>query len=182
MGTISFTNIFYWYWFLIAKRTLDLLNFLILIFIIPILPYAIVACKILNESDEHKRAFYGDGSIMILCSGILCSFFAMLFEHRNEIEKNVSKLINSVLFILFIIILFIFYEAQLNFARRWSDINLVIALTTVILIITLFASLYLNFRLKIDNNEVQKFIEETKRKRIEAKAKKTFKSKGGTRV
>lgn len=182
MGTISLINIIYWYWFIITKRTLDFLNFLIVIFIFPILPYAIVAYKILNESDEHKKAFYGDGSIMILCSGILCSFIAMLFENRNETEKKLSLFINLILIIFFILITFVFVDAQLNFSRSWGDINWVIGLTTGILIITLLSALYLNFRLKVEYTEVQNFIEEIKRKRIEEKASKLNKSKGGTRV
>lgn len=182
MNAFSLTNIFYWYWFLISKRTIDFLNFILVIFIFPILPYGIVAYKILHETSEHKKAFYGDGSLMILCSGILCSFVAMLFEHKTESEKKLNSLINLVLIMLFIIITFVFVDAQMTFERDWSYIFKIVGFTSVIIVITVLSALYLNFRLKINYAEVEKFIEEIKKKRIEQKAAKSNKSKGGTRV
>ena len=182
METFSFTNMFYWYWFLISKRTLDFLNFILIIFIFPILPYAIVAYKLMHETDEHARAFYGDGSIIILCSGILCSFVAMLFEHKNENQKKINLFLNLIMIILFIVITLIFIDCQLTFSRSWNYINNIVGITTVILILTVLAALYLNFRLQINYVEVEKFIEDIKRKRLEDKALKSSRSRGGTRV
>lgn len=182
METFSFRNIIYWYWFIISKHTLDFLNFILVIILFPILPYAIVSYKLMNETDEHMRSFYGDGSLMILCSGILCSFVAMLFEHKTENEKKINLFINLVLIIFFIIITFIFVDAQLTFGREWEYINRIYAITSTIIIITILAALYLNFRLKINYTEVENYIEEEKRKKIERRAAKSNKSKGGTRV
>ncbi len=182
MESLSLTSMFYWYWYLISRRTLDFLNFILVIFIFPILPYAIVAYNLMKETEAHQKAFYGDGSLMILCSGILCSFVAMLFEHKNDTEKKLNLFINLILIILFIVITIVFMDAQMNFSRDWAYINRIITITSFILIVTVLASLYLNFRLKINYSDVESFIEEVKRKRIEKKAAKSNKSKGGTRV
>jgi small-conductance mechanosensitive channel len=182
MGTITFKDIINWYWFLISRRKLDFLIFILIIFILPILPYAIVSFKLISETDEHLRTFYGDGSIMILCSGILCSFVSMLFEHRTETEKKINLLINLVLIIFFVIITFIFVDCQLTYLRNWRFISCIIIITSVIYLMTILAALYLNFRLKINYSEVQKFVEEIRRERIDIKAAKSKKSKGGTRV
>ena len=182
MDKFSFINILNWYWFLISRRTLDFLIFMLVIFVFPILPYAIVAFKLMNQSDEHLRIFYGDGTIMILCSGILCSFVAMLFEHKSEEGKKLNLFINISLTIIFIILTIIFVDSQLNFFRDWCYIQNIIIVTSVTIIITILAALYLNFRVKINYADVEQFVEEVKRKRIDRKAKKSKQSKGGTKV
>lgn len=182
MDKFSLINILNWYWFLISKRTLDLLIFLMVIFIFPILPYGIVAFKLMNQTDEHQRSFYGDGSIMILCSGILCSFVAMLFEHKTEDGKKINQFFNISLIIIFIILTVIFIDCQLNFSRDWYHIQTIFFVTSATVFITILATLYLNFRFKINYAEVELFVEAIKRKRIDRKAAKSRQSKGGTKV
>ena len=159
MEPFSLKNIIYWYWFLISQKTIDFLIFITVIFIFPVFPYLVIAFKLRNASDDHLRAFYGDGSIIILCSAILCSFVAMLFEHKNENQKKINLLINLVLIILFISLTLLFIDCQLNFSRDWCFIQTIIIISAGIFFITILAASYLNFRLKINYADVLEFIE-----------------------
>jgi hypothetical protein len=179
---ISISYLYNFYSYLFQKKRADFSIFFILTFIFSLLPYIIVWFSIINVNDENQRSFFGDGSIIALCSGILCSYFAILFDYKGEKEKKDNIIINLLLILFYIFLLLVFRGCQLNFNRSWDFIDCIGILSTFVLIITMFSAMYLNFRIKINYNDVEQFIEEKQRKKFERDALKKKKSKSGIDV
>ena len=179
---MNFKYLYYWYKFLYLKQRTNLCIFLIIIFVLPVLPYLIVSFKLFYFGEEQMRLFYGDGSIILLCSGILCSFISILFEHRDEIEKKRNTLMNLGMIVFYVIITVIFIDCQLNFDRKWPFIFIIFLITSIIFLITMLVALYLNFKVNVNYNDVIKLIQESETKKIARKADTSKKSKSGIKV
>lgn len=179
---LSFSYLYNFYIYLFQKKKTDFSIFFIITFIFSLLPYIIVWITIIQLNDAKQKVFFGDGSIIALCSGILCSYFAILFDFKGEKEKKDNIVIYLLLILFYIILLFVFRSCQLNFDRSWCFINGIGFLSTLVLIITMFCAMYLNFKVTIKNNDIEKFIEEKKMKKIEKDALIKNKSKSGVNV
>ena len=187
-----FKFVWCFYQYLFTKKPIDLIIFLLLTFLLPFVPYIWVAIELClaQEADEHLRAFYGDGSMISLCAGILCAYFAILFDYENQEQggnnnqeqKRFNALINIGLIFLFLIFLFVFKHCQLTFYRSWSFIYQILAISGVGLIITFGAATYLNFNKKVDYAELKKFIDERQSRKTAIRANKTTKTQDGVQL
>jgi hypothetical protein len=178
----SLKNLFYFYRYLLHKKTNDFLIFFLITFVLALFPYFVVWFSIINLSSEKQQAFYGDGSIIIFCSALLCNYFSMLFEYRSDGEKKRNIVINLVLVLLYVTTVLYFRECQLNFDRSWSFICQTSIISGILLLLTLLIAMYLNFNIHINYKDVQDHIEELKLKKIERQVQKKKKSKGGIEV
>jgi hypothetical protein len=169
-----------------VNKTGEAVRFFIITFILSLLPYIIVAINLRNETDAHLRGFFGDGSILTLCTGIMCSYLMMLFDFNfkkpNEKAAVRTSIVILILFLIYIGIGFQFYFCQLNFNRAWGYINPVICLSGALLLFTFLVAFYLQFTEKITSIEITNFIEAQEKEKIEKKAKNTSSSQEGTAV
>ena len=170
------------YRYILAKKRPEFFTFFIITFVLALLPYFLVWWEINSLPDDKQRSFYGDGSVIILCSGILCSYFGMLFDFKDDQEKRWNKVYNLVLVIIYILLLFVFYKCQLNFNRTWSFISTIVIISALTLILTLLAALFLNFKQHVIYAEVIKYDNELNAKKMEKQALKQSKSKSGINV
>lgn len=179
---ISTSYICNFYCYLFEKKRKEFFIFLIITFIFSLLPYIVVFSSIITMDEVNQRSFFGDGSIISLCSGILCSYFAILFEFKSEDEKKDNIIIYLILILFYICLLFVFYKCQLNFNRSWEFICCIIILSAFVLIVTLFSAMYINFKSQIQYSDLEKYILEKKKKKVKKDSGNTKISKNGTQV
>lgn len=172
--------------FLVANKRGELVRFILVTFLLSLLPYIIVSLSLWNATDIHKRGYYGDGSILTLCAGIMCSYLTMLFDFNFKKPNDKTAVRTSIVIILmlvfYVLITVLFAFCQNNFDRNKGFIVFVVSCSTILLILTFFASCYLQFIEKVTPNEVINFAEERQRIKIENKTKKPFSSQEGTAV
>lgn len=159
------------YCFLFLNKKKELISFFLITFILPLLPYLLVSYKLFNQSDSHQRAYYGDGSMLTLCAGILCSYFVILFEFKSENQKQTNSILNIVFVIGYVLMTFIFLECQLNFDRNWDFIHSIYIVSGILLLFTFLSAAYLNFEKNCDYKEMYDFFQERNRLKMTKKSK-----------
>ena len=182
MFETNIENLRNFYCYVFEKKRLELIIFLIVNYVFSLLPIVIVSLFVFKLDDATQKGFFGDGSIISLCMGILCTYFSLLFDFKSETEKNKNIIINLVLVIIYVLSFLFFKECQLHFSRSWPFIYTVTFISFIYLIFTFFCSLYLNFRYNVDAADLEKYVEEKKRKKIENAASSKTTSKTGVRV
>lgn len=178
----SFAYLIQFYRYVFAKKKMEFAIFFLITFVFSLFPFLILWWKVHGLGDKEQRGFFGDGSILALCSGILCSYFAILFDYKTEKEKHLNTIVNIGLVLLYFSLSYAFIDCQLNFDRSWCYITDIIILSGLVLILTLFCAMYLTFKEKVDFADVQKYTDEVNAKKIEKESLKKSKSKNGTSV
>jgi hypothetical protein len=178
----SFGYLYQFYRYVLAKRKMEFAIFFSITFIFSLFPFLILWWEVHGLGDKEQRGFFGDGSILTLCSGILCSYFAILFDYKNEKEKHLNTIVNIGLVILYFTLSYVFIKCQLNFDRNWCFITNIVMLSGFVLLLTIFCAMYLTFKEKVEFADVQKYSEEVKAKKIEKELLKKTKSKKGVSV
>lgn len=188
-------NIHYYYnffEFLFFRKTKDLILFFVIIFFLSLLPYIVVAINLDYSNNEQILSFYGDGSILTLCTGILLSYYTVFLypsnknentqnNGDNQISNNPYDLINVLLFVIYALVLIQFYFCQ----TRDRDVNMILKVffgSILLLIFTFGVAVYLHFRDKVSFAEIQKYIDEKKEKKLSKKAKDTNKTDDGVQL
>lgn len=188
-------NINYYYnffEFLFLRKTKDLIIFFSMIFFLSLLPYIIVAINLDYSDSKQLKSFYGDGSILTLCTGILLSYYTVFLypshktengneNNSNQESKNPFDLINISLIAIYGIVLLQYYFCQTN-DRDTKMIVKVIIGSFLLLIFTFGISAFLHFRDKVSFAEIQKYIEEKKEKELSQKANETKKTDDGVQL
>ncbi len=131
--------------YLWAKKRLDLLVHLIILFILPTLPYIYISIKILYKSFDTQISYFGDGSIISLCIGIICAYFGRTHDYQNDGQKSKHRFFNVFAVILYITLLLFFIECQLTSPRSLCFIYGIVALSFIVLLFTVLGSLILTF-------------------------------------
>lgn len=181
----DFIYLMYFYRYLFCKRGKEVLLVIVFNFIIGLLPILMLIFFELDDfTSEQKLQFYGDGSLIIFCFGVLMSFVNFNFNfllNKNEIEiKNIS--VNKALLFCFCLLYYffsykLFERAQLNFAKDWCFVISLNAVSFFFLIIAFFFVLYMKFADEIDYAIVNPFREEIIRKKQVANASKKEETK-----
>jgi len=173
------------YEFLVFKKGKKLFIFLLIVFVSSLLPYIIVARSLDYDNQVQLKNYYGDGSILTLCSGILLSYFTVFFNSKkkkqDEERKDDDILIAIAFLIIYALVLLQFYLCQTE-NRDWTMIINVIIESTLLLLLTLGVSAFLHFREDISYLDIQKYIEEKKEKKLSKKAKDTKKTNDGVQL
>ena len=159
----------YFYRYLIDKEWKDLLILVGINFILGLLPIAIVWFYVMSLNDCQQRAFYGDGTVIIFCFGVLVSFTGHLFEFKN-INDNKNRILLYIFLIpVYVIAILFFKESQLNFDRSWEFIRWVILVSTLLLVISLFVVCYLKFSMKFNYSIIHPYKEQIQLQKKEKK-------------
>ena len=164
------------YKYLFANRRRELIIFIFITFLLPTGPYMYVALKLINDVEEHRKSYYGDGSMITLCAGILCAYFVMLFEFKSEEERVDNTLMNLLLLGFYVVLFLVFAECQLNFDRSWCFNKQIFVLSSLLLLTTSLIAVYFNFKKNFDYPEVDKYLKESDQKVTENKASKVNKT------
>ncbi|GAA3935711.1 hypothetical protein [Hymenobacter algoricola] len=176
---VNFTYFFSFYQYLFASKKKEMMAFIIITFILPVVPYIWVALKL---EESSKRAFYGDGSMLTLCAGILCTYFILIFDFEDEDAKKRNILINLVLFLLYLFILYVFIECQLTLNRSWVFITVIEWISGVILFITFIIGTYFYFHKNAIYTEVEEFKKNRQAKKIAEKAEEVTQTTDGIKL
>lgn len=171
------------YKYVLIKKSWEFTLFVLVTFVLSLLPYILVS---INMPESSERGYYGDGSILTLCSGVLCSYFTILFNFDPKILKKdfgpKTGVICLVLFIIYVLVLIQFYHCQMNFDRQWPFIWWIIGASGILLCITVFFAAYLHFHRDIQPLEIKNFAEELQRKKVEKQASVDKKGQDGVSV
>jgi len=169
----NIVHFFYFYWYLASKRKVDLGIFLIVTFALPLAPYLWVTVSLWKASTEQaKLSYYGDGSMLTLCAGIVCTYFVLIFDYKDDGEKKKNILINLLLFIFYLILLYVFVMCQLYpGGRTWNFNWNIIYFSGFLLFMTFISGLYFNFYRNIDFKEINDFRRSKKSKRLAEQAR-----------
>ena len=106
----SISYLYYFFHYLFNRKSKDLLVVGLVNFILGLLPILIVIFFEINGLNESKQTqFYGDGSMIIFCFGVLVSFvsfnFSSLIGEISKIEFN-NKHNNKLLLFALCLLLF----------------------------------------------------------------------------
>lgn len=164
------------YKYLFSEKKRELIIFALITFLLPVGPYIYLSLKLINDTDAHKLSFYGDGSMITLCAGIMCSYFVMLFEYSSDEERMNNTLLNLLLLMFYVILFLVFVECQLNFDRNWCFNFKIAILSTILILATFFVASYFNFKKNFSYYEVSKYNKDTEQKSIETKAQQVSKT------
>ena len=159
--------------YLWSEKRMDFLTHIIILFVLPTLPYIILTVEILQMSNEAQIGFFGDGSMISLCIGIICTYFWKTHDFK-EGAKQRHRFFNVVAIIIYIILLAIFMDCQISTPRSVGHICLILAISLVVLIITFIISLVLTFENYV---EFEEFKQKIRLERADATVDKSPKSK-----
>jgi hypothetical protein len=150
----SISFLYYFYHYLFNKRSKDLLVISCMNFILGLLPILIVIFFEINGLDDSKKIqFYGDGSMIIFCFGVLVSFVSFNFPNVigkiSEIEfnnkHNNKLLLFALCFIYYLIAYKLFEKAQLNFSRTWEFIYWINGISFIFIFIAFLLVIFMKY-------------------------------------
>jgi hypothetical protein len=150
----NITYLYYFYHFLIKKKSKELLVVGTINFLLGLFPILLVIMFEINSLPDFKKVqFYGDGSMIIFCFGVLVSFISFNFSNIlgkiSEIEftnKQNNKLLLSALCIMYYFISYkIFEKAQLNFSRTWEFIYWINGTSFIFIFIAFLLVIYMRY-------------------------------------
>ncbi|RZM14530.1 MAG: hypothetical protein EOO88_44100, partial [Pedobacter sp.] len=76
------------------RKRLEMIISLTILFVLPTLPYVYISIKMLARPFNDQIGYFGDGSMISLCIGIVCTYFGRTHDFKNDGEKNKHKLFN----------------------------------------------------------------------------------------
>ncbi len=178
------------YSYLFAEKAKRLTVFLLTIFFASLLPYIIVAFSLDYSNSNQMKSFYGDGSILTLCTGILLSYYTVFLEFRenkgrnDDEKKNISddnRLITVSLLIVYAVVLVQFYLCQTT-ARDMIMILQVVIGSILLFLLTLIVSSYLHFREEVSFADVQSHEDKRRIQKLKRSSEKTVKTEDGMKL
>jgi sulfite exporter TauE/SafE len=181
----SLKYLYYFYRYIFAKKSKDVLVSVLINFGIGLLPLALVYFFEISElSDERQRQFFGDGNVVIFGFGVLASFLSVsvssLRDTKTKLEQNNFVNDKTLLLIFQLIFYFLSYKvfekAQTNFDRSWDFIYQIGALSLLFLIVACLTVLFLQFESRYDYSVIHPYMEEVEANKKARKAKKKNKS------
>lgn len=168
------------------KRPWEFWLFFISTFVLSLLPYILVSFNNYDAPEYELRRYYGDGSILTLCSGILCSYYTILFDFKNiklkDLDGAKNGVVNLVLLIIYALVVFQFFHCQMATDKPTSFILLIIFFSSILLLFTILSTAYWHFSRQIEPIEVHQFIEKGERKKLEKKANSTQRTDDNIRI
>ena len=175
----DFDYYYSYYELLIKEKTTEFFAFVLINFVFPLLPYVFIAIEMFFYADTQRKNYYGDGSIILFCSGILCTYFAILLENKKSKVKEWNPLIILGLILFYVITFFIFYKCQMNFSRSWCFIIIILLFSLIALIFTFIAATHLNFRSEYPYEKVKEYMLNKRKDSISEKANNIDKTDDG---
>ncbi len=178
----NLSYLFYFYRYLFKNQGKELLVVGVVNFLIGLAPILLVILFELKGLDGEKlRQFYGDGSMIIFCFGVLVSFLTINFAKLNlrtkttEDGNNISN--NNILLLSLSIIYYIsaykiFEKAQTNFDRSWEFIYWINGISGLFLIVAFFIIVYVKFSSEYNYAVIHPYMEDTRAKRKAKRAAK----------
>lgn len=168
------------YKYLYAEKGKNLAVFVLITFVTSLLPYFIVAINIDYNNNSQVKSFYGDGSILTLCTGILLSYYTVFLDFKRkklrDFDNADNTLITVSLLIIYAIVLLQFYLCQTTNDRSFSMIIEVIFGSLILIILTIAISTYLHFKEVITYSDVHNYFEQKERNRLTKASKNSYKT------
>lgn len=171
MQLTEFPVFFSYLW---AKKRMDMFTHLIISFILPTLPYIFISWKVLQRPLQDQISFFGDGSMISLCIGIICVYFWKTHDFKNDRQKSQHKLFNVLAVIIYIILIVVFMECQLSTPRSIPFIITILIVSILVMMITILISLIITFD---DYPDFQNYKESISLKKAESNTQSPAKSK-----
>ncbi|SCX00302.1 hypothetical protein [Flavobacterium saliperosum] len=177
----NISYLYYFYHYLFKKETKELIKVGVVNFLLGLFPILLVILfHVRKLTNEEQVQFYGDGSMIIFCFGVLVSFVSYNFsESYREMKESEFKnkqtnkiLLFALCFIYYFISYKIFEMAQLNFSRTWGFIYCVNGISFIFIAIAFLLVIYLNFSDKFDYSKIQPYKESIMAEKMAKKAAK----------
>lgn len=177
----SISYLYYFFHYLFNRKSKDLLVVGLVNFILGLLPILIVIFFEINGLNESKQTqFYGDGSMIIFCFGVLVSFvsfnFSSLIGEISKIEfnnkHNNKLLLFALCFIYYFISYKIFEKAQLNFTRTWEFIYWINGFSFIFILIAFLLVIFMKYSEEHDYSVIIPYKEKIITDRMAKKAAK----------
>lgn len=181
----NFSYLYYFYHYLFKMRSKELLVVGTINFLLGLLPILLVIIFEINELPDSKKVqFYGDGSMIIFCFGVLVSFvsfnFSNIINKISELEfnnkQNNKLLLFALCFVYYFISYKIFEKAQLNFSRTWYFIYWINGISFVFIVFAYFLVIYMRYTDEYDYSVINPYRENIIADRLAKKAAKKKKN------
>ncbi len=152
--------------YLWVKKRYELLTSILILFVLPTFPYIILSVEMLNRPFKDQLNYFGDGSMISLCIGIICTYFGKTHDFKTVDEKNKHKLYNVIAVLIYFALIYLFMECQKTSPRTQLFIWVIAGVSLVVLLFTSIFSLMLSFD---DYPDFQKYKEQSRLKDTEQK-------------
>jgi Na+-transporting methylmalonyl-CoA/oxaloacetate decarboxylase gamma subunit len=182
----NISYLYYFYHYLFKRQIKEVLVFGTINFLLGLFPILLVIIFEINgRPDCEKVQFYGDGSMIIFCFGVLVSFvtfnISTLIGEKTEVESinaiNNKRMLIAFSLIYYLISYKIFEKAQINFARTWEFIYWINGMSYVFIVIAFLLVVYMTYSDKYNYSVIQPYKEEVIAEEKAKKAVKKNKSK-----
>lgn len=160
--------LYYFYRYMVCVRGKELLEVGLTNFLLGLSPILyLIIFEVPEFTTDQNLQFFGDGSLIIFCFGVLVSFVTINFSEIKETTslekwKNI-KTNNAILLALCIIYYFfsykIFEKAQINFDRTLNFIIIINLASFLFLIIAFLIVVYLKFSIEYDYSVINEYRE-----------------------
>jgi|25_taG_2_1085351.scaffolds.fasta_scaffold00090_28 Na+/H+-translocating membrane pyrophosphatase len=164
----------YFYRYMFCKKGKELLEVGLTNFILGLSPILyLIIFEVPEFTKEQNLQFFGDGSLIIFCFGVLVSFVTVNFSIIREnasLEKLRNIKTNNAIFIALCILYYfisykIFEKAQVNFDRTVNFIVIINLASFLFLIIAFLIVVYLKFSEEYDYSVINPYREKIQAKR-----------------
>lgn|GEM_PF-3452750 len=151
------------------KRTGEFTNMVLVNFVLGLTPVLVIsAISFFYVGMPKFLKFYGDGSVIIVCSSIIVTYILKLTAEYNEVDfKEFRTTLQSLSVILLLICFGFFIFAQLDDQKTITTRIVIIFISFFVLVATFAIVFFVHFCNKIDYlSDVQTFIDDLKRKQM----------------